>query len=564
MAKSNYSNLKRSILTSMILVPLVTLILILGSGYYFFTTSLETSTIESVKRIVADHRHMIDAFLENRKANLDFVLHSYGFETLSNPAELERVLQRLQKESSVFVDLGIFDAEGIHVNYQGPYKLAGKNYAQAPWFNEVMEKGHYISDVFLGYRRIPHFVIALKREDGGKDWVIRATIDTHIFNDLVEKVRIGKTGEAYLLNAEGIFQTERRSGGNLMERDPERIMMPEHHDGIKTFMEKDGKGDSYLYATTWLNEKNWLLVVRQAREDAFKALQTASYIIALITLVGGAGIMGVALVITGRLVRRMERMDVEKDQLNGQLIRASRLAELGEMATGFAHEINNPLQIMKSEKTLVDVLLGELKEKGEIGSSESISELEDSLSQIDLQINRCAQITQAILKFGRQSEPVFQTVNLQKFIFEVTAMVKKKADVHGIAMTLEIDEGVPSVHGDPGQLQQVLLNFYNNAMDAILSRHGVEGGEMTVGAAQREDGRVAIWVRDNGSGISPENQKKIFSPFFTTKPVGKGTGLGLSVCYGIIDKMGGVIEVDSEKGVGTTFTIVLPANKGGE
>ncbi len=562
MKKPNYVNLRRSILTSMILIPLVTLVLILGFGYYFFITSLESTTIETVKRIVADHRHMIDSFLMNRKANLDFVLNSYRLEALADPKELEEILSHLQKESSAFVDLGVFNADGIHINYQGPYKLAGRDYAQSPWFKEVMQKGQYISDVFLGYRRIPHFVIALKREEEGKTWIIRSTIDTHIFNDLVEKVRIGKTGEAYLLNMDGIFQTERRSGGNLMEKDPEIISKPPLHDGIKASIEKDPRGDSYLYATTWLKEKNWLLVVRQAKEDAFKALYIASYVIALITIIGGAAIIGLALILTTRIIRRMEWMDEEREQLNGQLIRASRLAELGEMATGFAHEINNPLQIMKSEKALMDVLLEEVKEKGELASS--LSELEDSMGQIDLQINRCAQITQSILKFGRQSEPVFQKVTLQDFIPEVTSMVKNKANVHGISLSLAVDGNTPTIHGDPGQLQQVLLNLYNNAIDAILSRHGVEGGELAVGAGLREDGKVAIFVRDNGSGISTENRKKIFSPFFTTKPVGKGTGLGLSVCYGIIDKMGGFIEMDSEKGVGTTFTIVLPSYQKGD
>ncbi len=560
MKRSNYKNLKRSILTGMILIPLVTLILILGFGYYFFTTSLESGTIDMVKRIVSDHRQMIDAFLMNRKANLDFVLNSYRFEDLADSDELAKILSRLQKESSAFVDLGVFNSEGIHVGYQGPYKLAGKNYADSAWFKEVMQKGEYISDVFLGYRRIPHFVIALKRERGGKDWIIRSTIDTHIFNELVEKVRIGKTGEAYLLNAEGIFQTERRSGGNLMERDPEAILKPSFHDGIKTFIKEDLRGDSYLYATTWLLEKNWLLVVRQAKEDAFRALRTASYVILFITLVGGAGIVALAVILTSRIVRRMEWMDVQKEELDGQLIRASRLAELGEMATGFAHEINNPLQIMKSEKTLMDVLLTELKEKGDLPTSPSLSELEDSMAQIDLQINRCAQITQSILKFGRQGDPVLQKINLKEFIPEVTAMIKKKADVHGIRLSLEIDENTPPVQGDPGQLQQVLLNLYNNAMDAILARHGVEGGELVVETRMREDGKATISVKDNGSGISPENQKKIFSPFFTTKPVGKGTGLGLSVCYGIIGKMGGFIDVDSEPNAGTTFTVVLPAS----
>ena len=229
------------------------------------------------------------------------------------------------------------------------------------------------------------------------------------------------------------------------------------------------------------------------------------------------------------------------------------------MATGIAHEINNPLQIMKSEQTLIDTILEDLKEKGEIKESEDLKEIEDSIDQIKLQIDRCSKITHAVLKFGRESKVVSTDVDLGVFIPEVISMVENKATVEGITVTQEISKDISPIQGDPGQLQQVLINLFNNAIDAIVERHGSEGGELAVGADQKEDGKVQISVKDNGTGISPENLKKVFSPFFTTKPVGKGTGLGLSVCYGIIDSMGGVMEVSSQKGAGTTFTIDLPA-----
>jgi two-component system NtrC family sensor kinase len=504
---------------------------------------------------------MIESFLDERKADLEFVLYSYGYEDLADPETLFGVFSRLQMVSSAFVDLGLFNTEGIHVNYQGPYRsrLIGKDYGEEDWFKQVIRHGYYISDVFLGYRKVPHFIIAMAREEQTEKWVVRATIDTYMFNELVKKVRIGKTGEAYILNAEGLFQTERRSGGDLMKSDTDDILGTIPHEGIKTFIRKHQSGESYLYASTWLKNTDWLLVVRQEKADAFRALRSATYVIVLIIVFGGAAITAVAFITTNHIVRRMELMDKEKDQLGEQLIRASRLAELGEMAAGFAHEINNPLQIMKSEQTLMDTILGDLKEKGELKESEDLAELEDSMDQIKLQIERCAIITQAILKFGRQGEPISRDVDLSVFIPEVAAMVEKRASVHGIALKEEIAEDVPSVHGDPGQLQQVLLNLLNNAVDAIIDAHGSKGGELVIEAKSDENGKVMISVTDNGAGISPENLKKVFTPFFTTKPVGKGTGLGLSVCYGIVDSMGGVMEVRSERGVGTTFTVRLPA-----
>ena len=553
-----YSRLKRMILGSMIGVPLVLFAIVLGIGYYYFTTSIETSTISSLKRIVEDHRQMIDSFLRERTANLDFVIHSNSFQDLVDPEHLYTIFLNLQKESSAFVDLGVFNEEGTHVAYHGPFKLVGRDYGKEPWLKEVLKKGSYISDVFLGYRRVPHFIIAVAREQDAMKWVLRATIDTHLFNEMVKKVRIGKTGEAYLINAEGFFQSERRSGGGLMDQDPDISAYPERHEGTRTSIEENPHGEKFLYATTWLGHKDWCLVVRQEKSDAFRALRSASYIIFLILVVGISSIIAIAYLLTNRIVKRMERMDTERDLLGAQLIRATGLAELGEMAAGFAHEINNPLQIIRSEQALIESILAEMREKGELPAPDDVNELADSMAQIKLQVDRCAQITQAILKFGRKGEPVSKEVNLRTFIPEVTKMISKKAGVQGITLKEEISEETPTIQGDPTQIQQVLLNLFNNALDALSQKHGSSGGELTVGARPGVDGRVEIWVRDNGCGISHENLSKIFSPFFTTKPVGKGTGLGLSVCYGIVDKMGGSMAVESERGVGTTFTITLP------
>ena len=559
MRQDPYLSMKRTLLGIMILVPVIPFILVLGIGYYYFTTSLETNTISSMKRIVEDHRQMIESFLSERKANLEFILYSYSFEELSDPKILQNVFQQLQKQSSAFADLGVFNEEGIHVTYQGPYKLIGKDYRMEPWFHEVIKKGVYTSDIFLGFRRVPHFVIALRRDEGDKIWVMRATIDTYMFSDLVKKVRIGKTGEAYLLNERGIFQTERRSGGNLMDQDPDSIQETAPHRDIRTFIRKDSNGEDYLYATTWLKAKRWMLVVRQEKADAFKALRSAAYLILLIVVLGGSGIIATAFYITNRIVKSMEKTDQEKDQLGEQLVRATRLAELGEMAAGFAHEINNPLQIMKSEQALMDTILSDLKKEGEIQDSEDLKELQDSMDQIGLQIGRCAQITQAILKFGRKTEPVASDLDLQQFIPEIIGMISKKVSVQGIRLEHDIQGNTPSIHGDPAQLQQVLLNLLNNAFDAIVARHGSEGGELILTAGPMDTDKVRISVKDNGCGISHDNLKRVFTPFFTTKPVGQGTGLGLAVCYGIIDSMGGEMTVSSEKGTGTTFTIILPA-----
>ncbi|MBN1105972.1 MAG: ATP-binding protein [Deltaproteobacteria bacterium] len=559
--QDRYTRMRRMVFLCMIVAPVIPFILVLGIGYYQFTASLESGTLATVKRIVEDHREMIDSFLSERRGDLEFILRSYPFEELSDTQKLFEIFNDLRKKSNAFVDLGLFNEEGIHLVYHGPFRLVGRDYREEEWFRQVMRDGAYISDVFLGFRRVPHFIIALKRTVSERSWVLRATIDTHIFNEMVKKVRIGRTGEAYLVNSEGLFQTDRRSGGTFMEKGPESPRHPATDSGTKISLQKDASGEEYLYATTWLTNKQWLLVVRQQKADAFRSLRYATYLILLIMVLGGATITALAYTLTGRIIQRMRQIDTEKQQLGQQLVRATRLAELGQMAAGFAHEINNPLQIMKSDYALIKTIFSDLKKSGDLKESEDLRDLESTLDQLKLQVDRCARITQTILKFGRQSEPVVKDVDLAAFIPEVVAMIARKAAVQGIGLKQEISEQTPTLRFDPSQLQQVLLNLLNNAVDAITERHGCDGGVLSVRTGPDRNGGVKISVADNGAGISPENLKKVFTPFFTTKPPGQGTGLGLSVCYGIIDAMGGTMEVESAEGVGTTFTVRLPPRK---
>ncbi len=554
---------KNTILASMILVPLLPVILILGIGYYYFATSVQNGTTASMKRIITDHGQMIERFLNERQSDLEFVMSTHHFEELQKPEQLQVVFEALQAKSAAFADLGVFDENGLHLAYKGPYSLGGKVYKDAVWFKHVLAHGTYISDIFMGYRDAPHFIIAIAHTEQGRRWVIRATIDTLYFSELVKRVRIGRTGEAYIIDADGILQTDRRSGGNLMEPSPDLHLIPPAQSKAQSFITPDESGRKYLYTTLGIKNGSWRLVVRREVADAFAELRTAVYLTILTMVVGGAAIVLLAFYLTNMIVRRMQSADTERQRLGEQLIRASRLAELGQMAAGVAHEINNPLQIIKSEQLLIEMNLADLKKAGQLPPSDTLAEVEESFDQIKLQINRCAEITAAVLKFGRQTTPRVEPIALQRFVPEVVAMVAKKAAVHGIQFEQKIPEDLPPVSADASQLQQVLVNLFNNAMDAIAERHGASGGRLAVSAEALEGNRVKVAVQDNGAGISPENQEKIFAPFFTTKPVGKGTGLGLSVCFGIVHQLGGSMSLSSQLGQGTTFTIDLPADKGG-
>ncbi|MBU2487760.1 MAG: two-component sensor histidine kinase, partial [Proteobacteria bacterium] len=354
MEHHHYRATRLKILASMCLVPLVPFVLAFWVGFSYFTNSVRNNTIAKMERIVNDHALMIETYLAERRADLRFVADFSDFVTLSDTRVLVDVLARLQEKSNAFVDLGVFDQTGLHVAYVGPYELAGRDYGKETWFGEVLQTGTFVSDIYLGFRGVPHFVLARAQMEDGHIWVLRSTIDTLLFSDVVERVRIGRTGEAYILNREGLFQTRRRSGGDLMEADPDAETLLSGREGSSAFFHTDGSGEKYVYVTTWIIDGKWLLVVRQSASDAFSALHRAGIWVLVIAVLGGGIIVVTAFYVSGRMVKRLEHTDQEKGELNQQLVMAGRLAEIGEMSSGFAHEINNPLQIIRAETALME------------------------------------------------------------------------------------------------------------------------------------------------------------------------------------------------------------------
>ncbi len=252
------------------------------------------------------------------------------------------------------------------------------------------------------------------------------------------------------------------------------------------------------------------------------------------------------------MIKIIKNRDEETDWLNKQLVHAGKLASLGELSAGVAHEINNPLAIILTESQVMRDTIEEAP-----GLNDEVkTELIASLSQTESQVHRCSLITQNLLKFSRRNKSQRETVNLNAFIEEVIRLMDGRAKGMGIQFALDLEKDIPSFRSDPSLLQQVFINLINNAVDA---HEGKPYGTISIGTRTDSDRHgVEITVSDTGSGISPENLEKIFDPFFTTKAVGKGTGLGLSITYSTVKGLGGDISVRSTIGKGTQFTIFLP------
>jgi len=552
--QSYYRTLTRKMIVTIITVSFIPVFIVGTTIFYQFRTSHREKIFAHINEMVQKHTTNIDMFLMNKLSDIRYLSRSAGFNNLSNEAFLQKTLSIMQQEyGAVFVDIGVIDDLGKQIAYAGPYPLAKADYADADWFQNAMSSQFFISDVFLGLRAVPHFIIAVRNNRDGKPWILRATIDFEAFNALVAKIRVGETGFAFIINRQGIFQTN-----PIFNVIPNKDLYLtifrqktdfEKSDEMYISEQEDASGKKNIYVGSLLKNGDWLLIYQQDSADAFSKLNQTQAFSILIFILGGIGIVTMAFLLSGRMVNRIAVADSEKEMLNQQVIETGKLASVGELAAGIAHEINNPVAIMVEEAGWIQDLL----EEEEFQASENYAEFKRALAQIKTQGIRCKDITYKLLSFARKTDSRIQDIQINDLITDLVSLSDQRGKYSMVEIHSRLAGHLPLLRLPVSELQQVLLNLINNAIDSMERK----GGKLFI-TSRRENQHVVVEMTDTGIGIPEANLPRIFDPFFTTKPVGKGTGLGLAICYGIIRKLGGEIKVSSLLNAGTTFTIYLP------
>lgn len=538
------------------LAPLFVCAAVLGHQFH---TAYRSRVMAHLEELVLKHRQHIDTYLGEASAALRVLTDIAPFSDFTDERRLAGLLAAMQKEhGGLFVDLALVDADGALAAYAGPFRLGRADYAESAWFREARTRELAVSDVFLGLRGLPHFVVSVRRIHEGRAYFVRATVDFAAFNRLVENIGFGATGQAFVVNSRGELQTTPKNGLQVdvpFLRDrlwsgPEGASeMPEERAAVFTH-EDAGTLRRALYVAAPLKEGEWALVYRQDEDDAFPSLYRARLLAVAIVLVGGCGIAAAAVFLARRMVGRIAAADAERDLLNDQVIEAGKLASIGELAAGIAHEINNPVAIMTEEAGWVMDILAD----GDFATEANLAEMRRALDQIRMQGARCKEITHKLLSFARKTDSRIAELDLNALVAEMAELSDKRARYVNVHIATDLAADLPHVAGSPSELQQLLLNLVNNALDAMERN----GGDLTIATRPRGD-KVELSVSDTGHGIPKAVQARIFEPFFTTKAVGKGTGLGLSICYGIVKKLGGEIAVESAPERGSTFRVALPA-----
>jgi two-component system NtrC family sensor kinase len=545
-SEDRYHNLRRNIRILMIALTIIPLVLMALINYHQYQSSLKEEIVSPTKLLANKTTHSFQFFLKERLSLIKSISYFYSLDELCDEKTLNHILYTLKKEFVGFVDLGLINGDdGTQICYAGPFRLLGKNYANQSWFHEVTLKGTYISDVFMGYRKFPHIAIAVQRlEADGRSWIVRTTIDTTMFDNLIAAMGLDSESDAFILNKDGVFQTNSRLYGKVLEHCP--IQIPSG--GYSTYVveKKDSNGIDVFLAYAHLTYPEYTLVIVKPHSAVLKAWYALKSDLVLVFLISSALILIVVFRLTDILVSRIREADQRRELAFRELQHSHKLSSIGRLAAGVAHEVNNPLAIINEKAGLIDDLI---KYSPDFEQKEKFSALVRAILQ---SVSRCRTITHRLLGFAKRMEIEVENLDLNELMQEVLGFLEREALYRNIDITVNLAKDLPRIDSDRGQLQQVFLNILNNAVAAVEDE-----GRIAITTWEKDADTVAASIEDDGCGMSEETCRYIFEPFFTTKKE-HGTGLGLSITYGIVQKLGGDIEVESKENKGTKFTIYLP------
>ncbi|QTA82929.1 Two component system sensor histidine kinase, double cache domain-containing [Desulfonema limicola] len=534
----------------MSVVSLLPLIIITLIDYNYTQKSIESESLLMTARTVSNAKRTLSFFITERKSALDFLIHENSFESLNNEKHLSKILYDLSKAfGGGFEDLGVIDAQGRQQAYVGPYNLKEKDYSSQPWFKKVVENGIYISDVFMGFREVPHLVIAVKYEIlDGPFYILRSSINISRFNDQLSQLELSGRGDSFVINHQGIIQTPTRYYGHVLEKFP--IQVPEYSEKTEAIEIIDPQGNKVVIGYAYISGTPFIIMVVKLKKELMKPwnqtrLSLIGFLIVSITI-----IMVVILEVSTFLVNSLYITDQKRLTNLHEIEYDSKMASIGRLAAGIAHEINNPLAIINEKAGLIKDLFVYKKEYA--NDPRLIAVVDSIISSVE----RCGVITKRLLAFARHADVNIQVFHLKELINEVLGFTGKEAEYRSICVKVDIPEDIPSIESDKGKMQQIFLNLVNNAFAAMSTDEC-----LNISARLDEKDFIVVSVADEGCGIPESDLDRVFEPFFSTKAQKGGTGLGLSITYNLVNELGGRIEVQSEQGKGTTFLVTLPLKK---
>jgi two-component system, NtrC family, sensor kinase len=527
------------------LLPLIVLGL---TNLYFIDAQyqLERKEINNrLHRLLSVTSLQMGSFFKERESALSLILQRNSEAELADTGHLSEIFRDLEETFAGFVALALVDDRGRVLASAGDNDLAQGDHSQSKWFSQSLEKGSYIGGARPAQSLHDYFVVALSRKnEAGALYVLRAILDTARLYEMAKSTEVAGGADAFVIDKRGRLITPSTHSAQLARY----IDLPAlvKHQPLDIVEREDRDGEALLVGVAQVRRTPFVLVM-VSRPRLILKNWGAIQIYMMVFLAVSILVLFVAVFRgTVKQVTRLYEADLTRATLLREIVYTNKLASIGRLAAGVAHEINNPTAIINEKVGLMRDLV--IHDPAALDNERLLGMTETILASV----KRVATITHRLLGFARHLPLNIETLQLGPLIRDVLGFLGSEAQHRNITINQETAPGLPAISSDHSLLEQVFLNIINNALD-VLS----DGGRVDIRLDQPSPKTVRVRVNDDGPGIPTENLGHIFEPFFTTKGE-KGTGLGLSITYGIVHKLGGTISVASELGHGTIFTVILP------
>jgi len=559
----NYKTFSRGLLVLLTVLVLLPSTIISVLSHYQYQKLLHYDELSTFSTHLGHSRSQVEQFFSERISMVRFISESNGYQQLTAPGRLEELLGKLTDDYPEISDLEIIDGHGRVVVQAGPNSQQGTVYTEQPWYRKTIRQDETIAFLLAENSKPSYFCIAIDRAEkqSNTSWMIRAWISDAGVRRVIEAVGMTIFDDIFIVNEKSEVLTAPFRYGSIGQGNPFTPMNEVADSTLAELLSEqtstignDGQitvrqpniGQQIVEASFSLPNTDFRLIMAKEMNILTKA--QLSIRIKLIAIFISCTIVAcfIILEVSKGITRHIKESDKKRQLFLAEVEHSNKLASIGRLAAGVAHEINNPLSIINQKAGLVQDFI-EMSE--EFTHRQTIM---DTLDGIQDSVLRCKTITHRLLGFARQEDVHTELLDINVILRETIDFLAKEATYAQIGIDFDLDQTVPTILCDRTQLQQIFLNITSNAIDAIGSN-----GRIILASRQIDDDYIMVSITDDGPGISEEVKKHIFDPFFTTKETGKGTGLGLSITYGLIQKLGGEIDVISEVGKGTTFEITL-------
>lgn len=549
----SFEKLKAKLIITLILISSVPLILFAVVIYEKEVKLVRKKALSHLETIVDQSTLMIAEFRLERIRDLSLVAATtQGLGGLCGTTHL----RHFQAEYEIYRNIFMIDKKGRIVCQAIPALDPGAQFVDRSWFKAAVEGKSVIADTpsyERGGGRDLLIAIPVKSSNNRITGILGAVVDFQGITNIMKNTGIGKTGEIYLLNRDGVFLTTTRLGRSRAGETMPPELFAEYFNEVRTGEYVDYRGRSVVRVHRNLPDTGWYIVGEQDSAEVLKDIASlrnlfAGFVALLIILITGTGYL-----ISTRIVHLLRSAYAQKKDLEMQVIQKDKLASMGLLTAGIAHELNTPL----ASALLYTQMLKEDAENARPASVEKLSSIEG-------EIKRGSKIVRNLLDFSRQSQTSSVTTDVNEVLDKLLDISEQLCADRGIEIRRNFEKNLPAAKGNASILHQVFMNIVANAVDAMEN-----GGVLSVVTRYIAPlHRDIIEIQDTGTGIPEDLLNDVFDPFFTTKLSGEGTGLGLAISYSMVRKMGGNIRVTSTcnregdgdfQTTGTTFTVELPA-----